>query len=257
MFSNHQKLLDSVSIAAPCPIKWSEMEGDATVRHCSLCKLNVYNISQMNRDEAETFLSKATGEICLQLYRRRDGTLITKDCPTGIRLRDRLHLRLKSAAAALVALLNTVAAFAQNQPPNPLSPEGGRIEGPRNREIFTIEGTASGGRYYTSGKNEKESLDKYQNSAKLEQTDTLKSGKVDTKALDAYTAAKLAEKEKKLAEALSCYERSIATFRNSPGTFDPGFARQVAKSYGRLLRKTKNPEKAKLIEREFCRFKAH
>ncbi|MDX1988176.1 MAG: hypothetical protein SFV17_15940 [Candidatus Obscuribacter sp.] len=255
MFSNQKKLLDSVSIAAPCPIKWSEMEGNATVRHCASCKLNVYNISQMNRDEAETFLSKATGEICLQLYRRRDGTLITRDCPTGIRLRDRLNFRLKSAAAVLVALFNTVAAFAQNQAPNPLSPEVGRIEGPRNKEIFTIEVTASGGRYYTSGKREKESLDKYKESAKLEQTDTLKSGKADTKALDAYTAAKLAEKEKKLAEALSCYERSIAAFRNSPGTFDPGFASQVAKSYGKLLRKTKNPEKAKLIEREFYRFK--
>jgi len=34
--------LDNIRIASPCPIKWTNMQGEARVRFCEHCKLNVY-----------------------------------------------------------------------------------------------------------------------------------------------------------------------------------------------------------------------
>jgi hypothetical protein len=68
------------------------MEGDEKKRACSMCNLNVYNLSEMTKWEAEELLSNADGEqMCLQLFRRADGTILTKDCPVG----ERMRLRVK------------------------------------------------------------------------------------------------------------------------------------------------------------------
>jgi hypothetical protein len=106
--------LDEVSIAAPCPVAWAEMDGDERKRFCSLCSLHVYNISEMKRKEAEDFLSANTEGVCLRLFRRADGTLITKDCPVGRRLADAVKRRVRAAAVALVAMLNASAVFGQD-----------------------------------------------------------------------------------------------------------------------------------------------
>lgn len=98
--------LDEVSIAALCPVAWAEMDGDERKRFCSLCSLHVYNISEMKRKEAEDFLSANTEGVCLRLFRRADGTLISKDCPVGRRLVDAVKRRVRAAAVALVAMLN-------------------------------------------------------------------------------------------------------------------------------------------------------
>lgn len=73
--------LDEVRIATPCPISWSSMTGDSRVRFCSACRLNVYNVSKMTRQEAVDLIGAAEGRLCLRLYRRRDGTVMTSDCP--------------------------------------------------------------------------------------------------------------------------------------------------------------------------------
>jgi hypothetical protein len=82
-------ILDDVSIASPCPASWDEMDGDGDVRFCGKCKKNVYNISMMSRDEAGAVVASAriSGGACLRLYKRADGTLITNDCPVGVRRR--------------------------------------------------------------------------------------------------------------------------------------------------------------------------
>src|SRR5688572_25672377 len=85
------RLLDQIQIAKPCPANWDEMKGDDAVRHCSLCRLNVYNFSEMRESEVEKLLANSTGRVCGRLYRRQDGTIITKDCPRGVRA-----LRLKA-----------------------------------------------------------------------------------------------------------------------------------------------------------------
>lgn len=76
--------LDQVRIAKPCPASWNEMQGDDRARHCELCKLNVYNLSDMTREEAQSFLRLAEGRVCVRYYQRPDGKVMTKDCPRGV-----------------------------------------------------------------------------------------------------------------------------------------------------------------------------
>jgi hypothetical protein len=101
--------LPNLRIAAPCQASWDEMAGDARVRHCTLCSLNVYNFAEMTRDEVRELLARTEGRVCARLYRRADGTVITRDCPTGLRA---LRRRASRVAAALIAALFSLPAFA-------------------------------------------------------------------------------------------------------------------------------------------------
>jgi hypothetical protein len=89
---NDKDLLNKVKIAAPCSVPWESMSGDDRVRHCGQCQLNVYNLSAMSTKEAAKFLRSATeGRVCIQLYRRKDGTILTDNCPKGLKkARDRI-----------------------------------------------------------------------------------------------------------------------------------------------------------------------
>ena len=78
--------LARVRVAAPCPADWNEMRGDERVRFCAQCNLNVYNLSNMSRREAEAVVTRAEGRLCIRYYRRRDGTILTDNCPTGVRV---------------------------------------------------------------------------------------------------------------------------------------------------------------------------
>ena len=86
-----QKLpvLENVAIAAPCKASWDAMVGDARVRFCGQCEKNVYNLSAMPRDEAEALLAAREGKMCVRLYKREDGTVMTSDCPVGVKRRRR------------------------------------------------------------------------------------------------------------------------------------------------------------------------
>jgi hypothetical protein len=61
------------------------MDGTDRVRHCQQCGRNVYNLSAMSRHEAEVLMAGAGPLRCVRFYRRRDGTIITDDCPVGKR----------------------------------------------------------------------------------------------------------------------------------------------------------------------------
>src|SRR5512138_1048560 len=75
--------LNDVRINSPCQIAWETMTGNDRVRFCHQCELHVYNISAMNRNDAEAFLQEKEGRRCLRLYRRVDGTVLTSDCMAG------------------------------------------------------------------------------------------------------------------------------------------------------------------------------
>jgi hypothetical protein len=91
--------LDIVEIASPCPARWSDMQGDDRARHCRQCQLQVYNLTDMTRPEAEAFLSEWEGRTCVRFYRRADGTILTQDCPCGVALARRgLALAVTSLA---------------------------------------------------------------------------------------------------------------------------------------------------------------
>jgi hypothetical protein len=91
-------------IASPCTEKWEEMSGDERARHCAKCKLNVFNIKELTELEVRALLSAKSGRVCGRVYRRADGTVLTKDCPTGLKLvRKKALMALAMTASMLVA----------------------------------------------------------------------------------------------------------------------------------------------------------
>ena len=103
-----QSPLDNLYVATPCNARWEDMTGDEKMRACSLCSKNVYNISNMSRQEAEDLLlSNEPGSVCVGYFRRSDGTIVTDDCPVGLRrLRNGCRWLLRTAAAAVSLLLS-------------------------------------------------------------------------------------------------------------------------------------------------------
>jgi len=71
--------LNKIRIARPCDVPWDGMKGDDRARFCEQCKQTVYNISGMTRDEVVKLIEK-DGRPCMQVLRRKDGTVITREC---------------------------------------------------------------------------------------------------------------------------------------------------------------------------------
>jgi hypothetical protein len=90
--------LRDIKIATPCPADWNAMTGDGRVRFCGQCQLNVYNLSGMSRADAERLVSNHEGRLCVRFYRRHDGTILTQDCPVGLRALRRRAARWATAA---------------------------------------------------------------------------------------------------------------------------------------------------------------
>ena len=98
--------LDDVRVASPCSADWDSMYGDERKRFCKECKLNVYNLSGMTRDEAEKLVTNAEGRLCIRFYKRPDGTIITTDCPVGwAKIKQRTRVYTTAAMSMLMALL--------------------------------------------------------------------------------------------------------------------------------------------------------
>src|SRR6266852_373139 len=98
--------LANVLVAAPCKADWNQMMGDERVRFCGACSLNVYNLSAMNRSDAESLVVRNEGRLCVKFYRRRDGSIITRDCPVGLRaIRDRVSYLTKAIVSAVLSFM--------------------------------------------------------------------------------------------------------------------------------------------------------
>jgi hypothetical protein len=97
-------LLDQVRVASPCKAEWNEMLGDERVRFCLSCEKNVYNLSSMTKDDAEALLRERLGDdLCVRFYQRADGTILTQDCPVGVKKKQRKKLALAVAGAGAMA----------------------------------------------------------------------------------------------------------------------------------------------------------
>jgi hypothetical protein len=93
--------IQNIRIASPCTSDWAKMTGDDRVRHCAECSLDVYNFSAMTAPEIEELVaSRQGGRLCARIYRRRDGTILMRDCPRGLRA---LAQRVTRVAAAMLA----------------------------------------------------------------------------------------------------------------------------------------------------------
>jgi hypothetical protein len=98
-------MLDRIRIASPCSADWDLMNGDDQVRFCSHCEKHVYNLSAMSRKDAETLLRETGASVCTRFYRRPDGTILTEDCPVGLRAKaGHVRRRLEFAVSGFFAL---------------------------------------------------------------------------------------------------------------------------------------------------------
>jgi hypothetical protein len=102
-------VLDNIRVAAPCTARWGDMTGDARVRACGDCKKNVYNLSEMTRDEAEALILEKEGRLCVRYYQRADGTILLKDCAVGVKRRRRRRVIAAGVAASLAGVAGSLA----------------------------------------------------------------------------------------------------------------------------------------------------
>lgn len=92
--------LDRIEVAAPCPARWEDMKGDERRRFCEQCQLHVYDLSALSRPDAERFVAQAEGRACVKFYRRKDGRVLTDDCPVGLAAQARRTVRRAVVAVA-------------------------------------------------------------------------------------------------------------------------------------------------------------
>jgi hypothetical protein len=104
-------LLDQVTIKTPCRESWDAMTGDDRVRFCARCSKDVYDLSAMTQDEAETFLAIHLDDedACVRLYRRPDGRVLTSECVQGARNRHARKVAAGVTAGLCAAFAGTLA----------------------------------------------------------------------------------------------------------------------------------------------------
>jgi TonB family protein len=60
----------------------------------------------MTTEEAADLIRRAEGTLCVRFYRRRDGTILTQNCPVGLqRIKHRLSRTRKHVIAAVVSFM--------------------------------------------------------------------------------------------------------------------------------------------------------
>lgn len=117
--------LDRVRVASPCKADWAQMIGTDRVRFCGQCNLNVYNLSSMAKTEAESLIAGTEGRLCVRFYRRADGSILTQDCPVGLRaIRRRLSYLAKAASAAVLSFFAGLGVY-KAVTPAPMTPRMG------------------------------------------------------------------------------------------------------------------------------------
>lgn len=90
-----------LKIGAPCPMAWESLRGDARVRFCERCRLNVYNLADMKEAEVGDLVARTEGRLCGRLHVREDGFATTRGCDWA---RQRRWMRQAAMAAAVIVL---------------------------------------------------------------------------------------------------------------------------------------------------------
>ncbi len=226
----NQVSLENVAIAAPCRVLWKDMVGSNKVRTCGTCKQHVYNLSEMTRVEAENLLSaNSTEHFCLKLFRRIDGTILTKDCSIARRIVEKSAQRLRLAIASLLTFFNAAPAFAQYL-----------------NQVGSID------RYGFGSLHSYNSFENRETRALRTQLKNYDGEGADTRAMTYFNRALAYERFGKFVEALATYDQTLEIVRTKEFNGDPKFSQTVAAHNIVLLLKRGEAAKAKKLEREFC-----
>jgi len=66
----------------------------------------------MSKFEAESLIARTEGRLCVRFYRRKDGSVLTDNCPVGLRALKRRAFRIKTAVAS--SILGFIAGIGSN-----------------------------------------------------------------------------------------------------------------------------------------------
>ena len=102
--------VDRIEIPTPCSVPWDSMHGDQRVRHCGSCRKNVYNVAELTRAQALALIASRE-PVCLRIYRRPDGTVVTNDCWSRLRAARRRGMSAFVAMLANIRWVRVVAMF--------------------------------------------------------------------------------------------------------------------------------------------------
>lgn len=211
-------------IAAPCNIGWDNMVGDDRVRLCAGCDKNVYNTSRMTKAEIKELLAVEGKAPCLRIYRRADGTMLTEDCPVGLRrVRDAWKRVAKVAASIWACTLTVTSSWAQT-----VQQKSEEQAPPPSVDSIDVMGQMQ----------DFESFKKLQTIQNAKKSAT----GADRSAMDLFNQAKTAQNEKKKDEADQLFTRATAALEQ--GSHDPKFVELIYQSYAEFLRANGKPAKA-------------
>jgi hypothetical protein len=124
--------LEDVRVASPCRADWELMQGDDRVRFCQTCAKNVYNLSEMSRVQAENLIAAKEGNLCVRFYQRADGTVLTDNCPVGLKL---VRRPFQWLAASFAALLLAGVGIVRGQEAKPACPNPGTANATSLRDM--------------------------------------------------------------------------------------------------------------------------
>ena len=110
-------VLPNLRIASPCHESWEGMTGDDRVRHCGACDKDVFNLSALTLEQAESLIREKAGKLCGRYYQRKDGTILLADCEIGARRVRRGRNVAIGVAVTLVAGIAAAAIIGHEAPP--------------------------------------------------------------------------------------------------------------------------------------------
>jgi Carboxypeptidase regulatory-like domain len=129
--------VNKLRVASPCSVGWETMTGDERIRHCHSCQLNIYNISEMRKNEVENLIANREGRLCIRLYKRSDGTVLTKDCPVGFRAYQKRVSRFAGATLATILGLFSIS-FGQKKDEKPVDASKVKIVKTENQDQESV-----------------------------------------------------------------------------------------------------------------------
>ncbi len=107
-----KRFLEQIEVKNPCSEDWEQMRGNAEVRFCSHCNLNVNNLSALTRREALKIVRKSKGRICVRYVQNPvDKTPVFADRLYQITRRAGIAAGVLGASLSLSTI-----AFAQGSP---------------------------------------------------------------------------------------------------------------------------------------------
>src|SRR5262249_21981346 len=124
--------LNNIKVAAPCAADWRFMFGNERVRFCGQCSQYVYNLSAMTKEQAEDLILRHEGRLCVRFYRRKDGTIISNNCPVGLRaLKAKYNSTKATILKAALSFLAYIGLLWWVEGPPVMKPVMGTMESPK------------------------------------------------------------------------------------------------------------------------------